>query len=131
MALLEWKEGYSVGVAAVDFEHRELIDLINKLHEQLGAPGEATSITDFLGEIFARISAHFALEELEMREAGYAEYEAHKADHERLLDELRDLMDDHEDKGTINEIILARSLGDWFGIHFRTFDARLHQRLGH
>lgn len=130
MVLLEWKEEYAVGVAAVDFEHRELIDLINQLHEKLSAHGEPESIMIFLGEIFARISAHFALEEREMREAAYEEYEAHKADHERLLDELRDLMDGYEKNGRLSEVMLTRSLGDWFGIHFRTFDARLHRRLG-
>ncbi len=27
----------------------------------------------------------------------------HKADHERLLDEIRDLMDDYEDRGHVDE----------------------------
>ncbi len=130
MVLLEWKEEYSVGIAAVDFEHRELIELINELHDGLQAPGEADPVPAFLGEIFARISAHFALEEREMLAAGYNEYRAHKDDHERLLDELRDIMDEYAERGAFDEIIFSRSLGDWFGIHFRTFDARLHERLG-
>ncbi len=32
-----------------------------------------------------------------MRDNDYDEYRDHKADHERLLDDFRDLMDDYED----------------------------------
>jgi hemerythrin len=39
-------------------------------------------------------SAHFALEERFMREHGYDQLALHKADHERLLDEIREIMDD-------------------------------------
>lgn len=130
MSLLEWHEEYSVGVDDVDYEHQEMIDLINQVHRELQDPGSGTGVDQFLGEIFARISAHFALEERIMREAGYGEYAEHKEDHEKLLDELRDLMDDYEQRGSFNEIILGRTLSDWFGIHFRTFDARLHHQLG-
>lgn len=130
MSLLEWHEEYSVGVDDVDHEHQEMIELINQVHGELQNPGSGTSINQFLGEIFARISAHFALEERIMQEADYGEYAAHKEDHEKLLDELRELMEDYEQRQKFNEIILRRTLGDWFGIHFRTFDARLHNKLG-
>ena len=66
--------------AGVDSEHRELMDLINRLHAQLLEPGAGTSVMDFLGELFAKISSHFALEEKLMRDGGYAAYPAHKAD---------------------------------------------------
>jgi len=52
------------------------------------------AVMDFLGELYARIAAHFALKEKIMRDNGYDEYHDHKADHERLLDDIRDLMDD-------------------------------------
>ena len=35
MALIAWRDDFSTGDPAVDFEHRELIDLINELHETL------------------------------------------------------------------------------------------------
>ena len=34
MALLQWKDRYSVGIAAVDHEHKELIGLINRLYDE-------------------------------------------------------------------------------------------------
>jgi len=130
MTLLEWREDFSVGVPAVDHEHRELIDLINRLHDQLVRPVSESSIDEFLGEIYARIAAHLALEERIMHARHYDRYREHKEDHERLLDDLRDIMDRHEDSYDYDDTELAGTLEHWFGDHFRTHDARLHQHLG-
>ncbi|MBI3574766.1 MAG: hemerythrin-like metal-binding protein, partial [Gammaproteobacteria bacterium] len=51
MSLIEWDEKYSVGIAAVDHEHRELIGLVNEAHERLMRPGGEEAVMDFLGEI--------------------------------------------------------------------------------
>ena len=83
-----------------------------------------------LGEIYARISAHFALEERLMREHDYDEYDAHKADHERLLDDLLELIDDYEEDRVEDLAAFGARLDGWFSEHFRTRDARLHRRLG-
>jgi hemerythrin-like metal-binding protein len=127
--LLEWREQYALGIPAVDHEHRELIGLINETYARSRQRGAAHGLTaDSLGELLSRISAHFALEERFMREAGYDEYAAHKADHEGLLDQLRDIMEAVEADGyPAGE--LGRDLDGWFTVHFRTHDARLHRRL--
>lgn len=132
MALIEWRDEFRIGIADVDYEHESLIALINQLYEALGERRGREAVLDFLGEIHARIAAHFALEERIMREAGYDQYEAHKADHERLLDDIRDIMDDYEAGAEIDDVDaeLARRLEAWFGVHFRTHDARLHRMLG-
>ena len=125
--LLAWKSEYSLGIPDIDHEHRELFDLINELHASLFEPGSGTTVMDFLGELFAKISSHFALEEKLMRDGRYAEFSAHKADHERLLDEIRDLMDDYEDGGHVDLDRFARELERWFSVHFSTHDAALHR----
>ena len=129
MALLQWKEHYSVGVDAVDHEHKELITLINRLHDELMAKGEELSIRGFFGDLFKGISAHFALEERFMRERRYDQLDQHKADHERLLDEIRDIMDEFEGR-EIASAELGAKLDAWFSRHFETHDARLHKALG-
>lgn len=129
MSLIAWDEKFSVGVAAVDYEHRELIGLVNAAHERLRRPGMEGEVMDFLGDIHAKISAHFALEEHIMRAKNYDQYAEHKADHEHLLDEIRDIMDDYEDEAYFSDEQFAQQLGSWFSGHFRTHDARLHSRL--
>ena len=67
MALLEWKDEFAIGIASVDFEHRELINFINRMHDHLAEGAGEYTIADFFGELYAMISAHFALEEQTMR----------------------------------------------------------------
>lgn len=131
MALIEWRPEFETGVAEVDHEHRELVDLINELHAQLGSNAAKEVVSGFLGEVFAKISAHFALEETVMRKHRYDEYAAHKSDHEKLLDDIRDIMDAHESGVFIDyKSALGRAVRDWFIDHFKTKDARLHRMLG-
>ena len=129
MTLIEWKEQYSLGVAAIDHEHRELVDLINELYASATRSGMDAAVMDFLGELYTRIAAHFALEEKVMRDSGYDEYLDHKADHEHLLDDIRDLMDDYEDGGQVDVEGFGKRLDEWFCGHFRTRDARLHKKI--
>lgn len=127
MAPIEWRDEFSVGVPAVDHEHRALIEQVAALQAALTGEAGEDAIERALGELMRGITAHFALEEKFMAEHDYDGLPAHKADHERLLDELRDLMEGRA-KGSGEEI--AQRLGDWFGLHFRTHDARLHRALG-
>jgi hemerythrin len=131
MALIEWRNEFETGVAEVDHEHLELVGLINQLHAELGGETSKETVSRFLGEVFARISAHFALEETVMRKHRYDEYQAHKTEHEALLDEIRDIMDDYE-AGAYTDAghALATTVRDWFVNHFKTKDARLHRMLG-
>ena len=131
MTYLEWKPEYSVGVAAIDKEHREMIELINTTYEKLESNADAEEIERFLGEIYAGIAAHFALEERIMQNAQYREYQAHKEDHEDLLDQIHGMMDELVSDPAQGTRKLKQNLGDWFGRHFATFDARLHRDLPH
>ena len=127
MSLIEWRDEFSVGVASVDLEHHELIALINDLHALIGDNASADEVASMLGEIFAQISAHFALEEKYMRDTRYPLLEEHKGDHETLLDDLRDIMDLVYVDGNYDEQGLSDDLQRWFTEHFRTHDARLHR----
>jgi hemerythrin len=129
MKLLEWKREFSVGNAAVDHEHRELIDLINSMHAGISEGADRDQLVSGLGEIYAQIAAHFALEERIMRQADYTGYGAHKDDHESLLDQLAEIIDAVELEGSYDERALSSVLNIWFSEHFRTHDAQLHGKL--
>jgi len=126
MSLIKWRDEFSLGIPSLDHEHRELIELINSLHEDLYHSHSKTSVMEFLGEIFAKVSAHFAHEETLMRDNDYPEYDEHKQDHERLLEEIRDLMDDFEDGVYVDIEGFTNKLEPWFSEHFKTRDAKLH-----
>jgi len=127
--LITWRDEYSVGVPEVDYEHQQLIGLINELYEQIMADAEKEAISGFLGEVYAQVSAHFALEEKVMRDCRYDQLDDHKADHEKLLDEIGDIIDRFDANAFFSAQDFGQTLSSWFGEHFATADARFHGSL--
>jgi hemerythrin len=131
MKSIEWCPEFSTGLAEVDHEHRELIGLINGVLGSIAErPVDREQMQAALGEINACTSAHFALEERVMERLEYDQRLEHKRDHERLLDDIRDMMDAAAPDTGFDEERLAERLSAWFSEHFRTRDARFHLRLG-
>ena len=129
MSLIAWRDEFSLGIEAVDHEHREMIELINELDESMQSDASQDSVVEALGEIYAQIAAHFALEEKMMRNWHYAEYPSHKQDHETLLDVLLEIIDSVDEDGEYDRASLSSDLDRWFSDHFRTHDAKLHHKL--
>jgi hemerythrin len=130
MAQIEWTQEFSIGHDKIDQEHVLLIAQINRLYEQLKLPMDSSTIESMLADIQTDISTHFALEELLMQEANYAEFEDHRRDHELLLDQIQDMIFHFTEDPDSGRELLANRLSDWFSQHFKGFDARLHDQLG-
>lgn len=130
MTSIEWRKEYCTGIGGVDYEHEELIAQINALLLMIENRADRALILDGLGEVYGSIAAHFALEEQTMEKRGYDAYLEHKADHERLLDDIRELADEFESADDLDEKHFGERLAAWFGHHFQTHDARLHRLVG-
>ena len=130
MALIEWRDEYCTGISGVDFEHQQLIRQINDVYRLIEDKGDRELVIDNLGEIYGSISAHFALEEQMMLRHGYDHYHQHRADHERLLDDIRDITEEFEKTISLDETAFKQKLADWFQLHFKTHDSRLHNMDG-
>lgn len=127
MALLEWRDEFCTGIKGVDHEHQALVEQINSVYALIDERAQKDSVIDALGEIYGSISAHFALEERMMKRHGYAHYHEHQADHERLLEEIREISDEFETGAQLDDARLTTKLADWFKVHFQTHDSRLHK----
>ena len=127
MSLLRWREEFSIGIADVDQEHRELVELISILQKDLRVGTDTAIIVRALENIYTQIASHFALEEKIMRDMRYPAMAVHQEDHETLLDDLRDIIDQVRDDGVLDETGLTDDLDRWFSDHFRTHDVKLHR----
>lgn len=127
MALIEWREEYSTGNSGVDYEHKQLIELINSVYEMLEDSSDKDAVISCLGNIYGSISSHFALEEKWMELNQYDHYIEHRNDHNRLLDDLGAITDEFEASQKFDPEVLQHRLNQWFLVHFKTHDSRLHQ----
>jgi hemerythrin-like metal-binding protein len=121
-----WSDDFLIGIEELDYEHRGLVEDINKLHRDLLEDVDMDRIEDTLGSIHARMQAHFALEERVMVSHEYPHYPEHKAEHERLLDEYTERMTKFKrdpnlsDRGAIHSVLCQ-----WIVSHILTSDRKM------
>lgn len=127
MELLEWRDEFATGISDIDYEHEQLIDSINAFYSKVESDTDRELLVDALDNIYGAIYCHFTLEEKLMEKYGYDKYQQHSQDHARLLDEIRDITLSLENAQEYDEKALKKRLNDWFTIHFKTHDARLHR----
>lgn len=125
---MEWGHEYETGIEAVDADHREMIGLINDFHDLLLQGGTRAEIIDLLSVVSANINIHFKAEEEAMRRIDYPDYRIHKADHDRLLEEINEIARDYEADNYLNrQMALGARVRDWFDTHFFDMDKKLHR----
>jgi len=121
-----WDDSFLIGIEELDHEHKVLIDDINRLHWELSRHERKSEIAKCLGEIFARMQAHFALEERVMKDNGYKFFDEHKREHDELLDTYtEDMVQFLNDPGFSSGKSIENSLERWVIHHIVTSDKRM------
>ena len=124
--LFEWDDSFLIGIEELDHEHKVLIDDINRLHGELARQHEKSEIEKCLGDICARMQAHFALEEHVMKAHGYRFYAEHKREHDELLDSYTDCMMQYlNDTGDASCASIEEKLEHWVVNHIVTSDRKM------
>ncbi len=85
MALIEWRDSFSVGVDKMDADHKRLIGIINRIDETEKA---GKSVQWALEDLRNYTETHFKREEERMAAAAYPEIEEHKREHRAFVEWL-------------------------------------------
>ncbi len=129
MALFEWRDAFSVGVAKLDNDHKRLIALINRVDE---AEKAGKSVQWALEELGSYAEVHFKAEEERLAAAEYPEIDEHKKEHKAFVEWLVTVErtynltpDAHfHIAETVNEY-----LRDWWTHHILLIDMQYKGRL--
>ena len=125
-SLLEWDDRYLIGVEELDYEHKDLFTRLNELHEELARYDNKAKVDSCLGEIYARVAAHFALEERFMRDTHFPNYEHHKKEHDEFLEILVDIIEAFRRRpGVGDRGLLEAELQRWIINHITRSDQEL------
>ncbi len=87
MDKIEWSENYSVGVAALDSEHRTLFTMINSLIDEIDGDDRTEDMADLLSDMMRFVCQHFDAEEEYLQSRGYPA----SVEHTRIHDQFRNL----------------------------------------
>lgn len=86
--LFVWNDDFSVGIQEVDEQHKDLVDLLNQLHEAIIERHGTLASRNILNRLADYTRIHFTVEESLMRVVNYPEYEEHKHVHEELITQV-------------------------------------------
>lgn len=125
----KWSPEYSVNIKAIDDQHRELVNILNRLFVAVSRLEGDQVIAGILDALTDYTRTHFALEERLMRQAKYADIKAHMEEHKKLIEKLDRLCKVHllEEKPIYFEMLSF--LKTWLKEHIQGEDRKYSAAL--
>jgi hemerythrin len=114
--VVEWREGFKIGVAQVDAEHRHLFTLVKSL--------SVLNVQDTLGELLDYVVTHFTHEQELMESSGFPDFRQHLALHENFSSQVADFLSSGNEWPEERIQELRRFLNKWLVGHILTHDLR-------
>ena len=103
-----WDSSFETGIAEIDTQHQQLVQLINELADGVGHVSKA-DLANCVLRLKEYAQFHFKAEETIMAAAGYADLEEHRGEHAAFIDQI--LLFDLD-------VILATEGLAWDMLHF-------------
>jgi hemerythrin-like metal-binding protein len=132
MSYIQWNSSKELGHAVIDREHRELMELVNRLVEALFDPSaedDATphvrkqQIADAVDALGRATAEHFASEEAIMMSVGFPMLPEHRVQHASLLAQFDDFAAHFRSPHAGSVALALRFLREWFEYHIEFYDA--------
>ncbi|MDX8389537.1 MAG: bacteriohemerythrin [Mariprofundaceae bacterium] len=123
---LEWNDAMSVGIEAIDNDHKALLVLIIKLSNSIEDDYDRETIVSIFSELEAYIIYHFTREEAIMRKRQYKGLESHLKLHQNFIDsvpKLKNQLLTTDSKQVAEETLLF--LFDWLINHILGEDMKI------
>lgn len=117
-----WKESYSVGIDSIDQQHKKLLTLINQLQTAVDYPTGGHFEREALDELVDYTKTHFSYEEGLLIDNDYPDFNAHKAEHEKMFKKVEEVLAEYEldQDAAMNKA--AEFLRDWLITHINGTD---------
>lgn len=129
MPFIVWNDRLSVGVEAIDDDHKCLVGILNDLYEAMGSRRNKQILGQLLDELVDYTRYHFDREE-GMFGADYGEAPDHRAEHANFvawIDEMQSRF--MQGTATAPSLEVANYLKDWLFDHILGRDHRLGVHL--
>ncbi len=124
MALISWEDRLSVQVKEFDLHHKQIIAMINELHDSMKQGKRQDVIPSILSNLASYVGIHFKAEEEVMERHNYLGYIEHKAKHEKMTAKVLGFVERYK-KGDVSVVVhLSSFLKDWLNKHILETDKK-------
>ncbi|MDR0569553.1 MAG: bacteriohemerythrin [Spirochaetaceae bacterium] len=121
---VKWDERYAVGIALIDEQHKQLIDLTDSLYAACRQGG--TFVRNHFGEVLRAtvdyVAFHFSTEEKIMERIRYPDFLAHKREHENFVKKILEDRKNFEEGKNFVPYGFTHFLKEWILSHIAVSD---------
>jgi hemerythrin len=126
---MSWNNGFSVEVESLDKQHQRLFAMLNELHDAMKAGKGKLFAPAILERLVDYTREHFAAEEALMKRANYPDFASHKAEHEKLKNEIAKMLKNAEGGDSGVSMELSDFLREWLKTHILQRDKQYSGHL--
>ncbi|MDR2499502.1 MAG: bacteriohemerythrin [Treponema sp.] len=129
--IVEWHSSYSIGIPVIDGQHKELINLTNKLYNSCLQGWESTKDV-FMKTIRGAVDYvgyHFSTEEKIMERVEYPYMAEHKKEHTDFVRTVLQEVDDFQSGKKYTPHNFVYYLRDWVLTHIAISDKKMGNHL--
>lgn len=119
---IKWSEDFSVDVKLLDYQHRKLVGILNKMIRDPGATTQSVTVSEVLDEMTHYAALHFKSEEDLLVEYQYPKIEAHKKQHTEFIKKTLELCMAATEKIEVVPQDLLQYLQEWLTNHILNED---------
>lgn len=116
---------YETGILWQDTQHRQLIDLMEKLSDSNAREADPKMFTYTTAFLAMYVTHHFNLEEQYMKTYGYPELEFHLKEHQNYIDMVKTFRRDHTQFSVEGALFLEKNILKWILDHIMDNDQKL------
>jgi len=127
MDLIRWKKEYSVGVAKIDEQHKQIIKIVNQAIGQQFTAHNKNVVEEILDNLHKYMKEHFKTEEEYMLKHQYAGYEEQRKAHNQFIDRLLEAQKEYYKNGRVTSMNIINFVWDWFSQHILILDKKLNK----
>jgi hemerythrin-like metal-binding protein len=121
---MQEQQDFAHGIEWMDFQHRQLLDKFNELHDCSAPAGLGycgTKMDETIAFLERYIDEHFALEEIYMKKTAYPDLKKHEREHLIFANDFRQLRQKIE-QGATHPQKLVDQLATWIINHIANTD---------
>jgi hemerythrin len=123
---LAFNDSHLVGVAVIDAQHRQLVNLVNGINRSISLNEDQGKVATLFDGLLKFTLHHFHTEHGFMREHKYPEMHSHDREHAKLTTELGLIIQKFGNEG---DLLVLQKIKDWLIVHIRNSDSDLGRFL--
>jgi hemerythrin len=128
MNFIELSKDDLVNIKSIDDQHKEIIEILNKLHASF-MKQENEEMIGNLNKLIEEMEVHFENEESLMKQYNYPGYISHKLEHDRIYNKTLVSADSNKSGKSQLSIEDLNSLKRWFFNHLELNDKKCGEFL--